>query len=167
MANYYYNGRLLPEIPSEILAQYNYFVIAYSGSTVRVYGSTNVIYKRVQDGVNKIYIPANRVRITLNKSTNEWNTPETYTTGTNIVLDSGTDSDQWFLIWSNSNIPDGSATASSIYFYGSEPLEETEDETFYKINSKTLSGIADQVRRKKGISLSLKPDQILALLKTL
>lgn len=123
MAKYYYNGVLLPEIPADVLASYPYLLIARADTTIRIYGSKKVIYCYTP-GDKKIYIPANRIRLTFQFATNEWGTAETATNATNLVVEdiTGSGSTVWEIVWSNSNIPNGSASSSTVYFYGSTPI---------------------------------------------
>lgn len=123
MAKYYYNGHLLPEIPSDITVQYPYLIITKSGTLFRIYGSTSAIYYYKYDSdYYAAKIPANLVRISLDKTTGEWGEPEESTSSTSIVFKPEM-SNSWVLLWSNSDIENTSVTGGSdIYFYNSYPL---------------------------------------------
>ena len=110
---YSYNGVVLPEIPADVLAQYPYAWIRLNsdGNTYDLilspytwYYSNNLLTQ------NSTY-----VWYTSTASTTEWTYKTSYTDNGSFNLDGG-------LVWSNHDIPNGSATATEIYFEGSEPV---------------------------------------------
>ena len=110
---YSYNGVVLPEIPADVLAQYPYAWIRLNsdGNTYDLilspytwYYSNNLLTQ------NSTY-----VWYTSTASTTEWTYKTSYTDDGSFNLGSG-------LVWSNHDIPNGSATATEIYFWGSEPV---------------------------------------------
>ena len=120
---YYYNGVLLPEIPADVLAQYPYAWIRKNTTT----GYYNLILTALQpylytDGTSIAYgsgtsttCVSYNIAISSAESATVWtyaNTEDTW---------QGLDSARTVL-WSNHDIPNGSATATEIYFEGSEPV---------------------------------------------
>ena len=120
---YYYNGVLLPEIFADVLAQYPYAWIRKNTTT----GYYNLILTALQpylytDGTSIAYgsgtsttCVSYNIAISSAESATEWtyvNKEDTW---------HGLDSARTVL-WSNHDIPNGSATATEIYFEGSEPV---------------------------------------------
>lgn len=111
---YYYNGVLLPEIPADVLASYPYTVMAVNEEKMQ-YQLLVSTSKWYFDGTN----------VTNESSDNE---PFLYAYAEDTAWKEGTAGDYVFtqeirpLIWSNHDIPNGSATATEIYFEGSEPV---------------------------------------------
>ena len=110
---YYYNDVLLPEIPADVLASYPYAWIRLNsdGNTYDLilspytwYYSNNLITQ------NSTY-----VWYTATIEASGWVYKTTYTDTGDFNLGGG-------LLWSNHDIPNGSATATEIYFEGSEPV---------------------------------------------
>lgn len=123
MAKYYYNGVLLPEIPVEVLASYPYAWIRKNDrtghydlmlSTGRWFCSSSATLNHNDSNAVKWY----RIVQTSYESAEEW----IYYNDT-VSSGWGDDSDRK-LMWSNHDIPNGSATSTTIYFYGSEPVPE-------------------------------------------
>lgn len=117
MAKYYYNGVLLPEIPSDILAEYPYCWIRNNTTTgyYDLVAGKNVWYFNsnmyCQNGNDiKWYV----ISINGYENATEW-TFNKDTTG-NFGIDGSRT-----VMWSNHNVPNGSATSTTIYFYGTEP----------------------------------------------
>ena len=120
---YYYNGVLLPELPADALAQYPYAWIRKNTTT----GYYNLILTALQpylytDGTSIAYGSGTsttcvlyNIAISSAESATEW----TYENKNNTWH--GLDSARTVL-WSNHDIPNGSATATEIYFNGSEPV---------------------------------------------
>ena len=111
---YYYNGVLLPEIPADVLAEFPHCWInsADNGLVVAAYpwyyasGKMNI----PTTAENRKYILHG----------DYWVLDKTYTDTGGYSVDS-------LPTWSSHDIPNGSATATEIYFAGSEPVpvEET------------------------------------------
>ena len=123
MAKYYYNGVLLPEIPADVLASYPYAWIRDDG--------TNGKYDLVV-APNIWYYAGS----TLNKSVSGtypyYSIPkasyleyDAWAYNADSSLNFGLDSARTVL-WSAFNVPNGSATSATIYFYATEPVKETE-----------------------------------------
>ena len=120
---YYYNGVLLPEIPADVLAQYPYAWIRKNTTT----GYYNLIFTALQpylytDGSSIAYGSGTTTTCVLYNiaiSSAESATVWTYDNAADTWH--GLDSARTVL-WSNHDIPNGSATATEIYFEGSEPV---------------------------------------------
>lgn len=118
MAKYYYNGVLLPEIPSDVLAEYPYCWIrknTTSGNYDLVFGkqswyNNNGMYCQDETSEPWYVIPING-----SENATEWIFNKT-ATGTFGVDSSRT------VMWSNFDIPNGSATSTTIYFSGNQPI---------------------------------------------
>lgn len=115
-----YNGVRLPRIPDSVLASYPYVWIRYDGNN----GNYNLVFGRQPwyfNGTqlvctNNTSLPYYNVPIATYATATEW----TYSKdggGTNFGL-SGNRS----VLWSNHDIPNGSATATDIYFEGTDPV---------------------------------------------
>jgi hypothetical protein len=141
----YYNGVLLPEIPTDVLAQYPYAWIRLKGdgtaydlilSPYSWYFTSSLLTQ------NSTY-----VRYTSTASTAEWTYKTSYTDDGNFSLGGG-------LVWSNHDIPNGSATATEIYFKGSEPIKEVisgygdyvDGEDKYAVAIEVLNEIAHRIQ---------------------
>lgn len=164
MAKWYYNGVLLPEIPSEILAKCPYaWIRLNSGKT----------YYDLIVGANPWWCNSSKMY-----TTNSYNeryqasvTDETWTFGSSYTDEGGWDIGAE-LLWSSHDIPNGSATASEIYFAGSYPIDENGNEvgkpeepepTYdekYTVKSEWLVSMADEVRRLTGSTDKLTPEQM-------
>lgn len=119
MAKYYYNGVLLPEIP--VVEGYGYAAIRYDEANSRIdciYSQTNFYYtgstiRNTAGSSYKRYIASisNPVEWTESSDTNY----QDWAIATNRRL-----------LWSNHDIPNGSATSTTIYFYATDPVPENE-----------------------------------------
>ena len=114
---YYYNGVLLPEIPADVLASYPYAFIGFIASTGKY---------QILASANPMYFDTTNSNIARQNSNTEpflycLESDEAWTVGTSGNYGWSIDSDRQ-LIWSNHDIPSGSATATEIYFNGSEPV---------------------------------------------
>ena len=152
MAKYYYGDLLLPAPPADVLAEYPYAWIRkrpdmghyqlifsknpwyYSGGEIR------------SSGTSQLYA----VVISSASTATEW-----ISRGTNVAsypVDSSKP-----CIWSNYDIPNGSTTATEIYFYGI-PLVRQED--VYKVSTVRLTAIADAIRAKTDTQALLSLEQM-------
>ena len=107
MAKFYYNGVLLPEIPSDVLAKYPICLIYLKsdGTNYRLLAGTKIWY--VSD---RIYIePSTYVVYTATLSSDAWVYETQYTDDGNFGLGNG-------IKWSNHTIPNGSSTSTTAYF---------------------------------------------------
>lgn len=160
MAKYYYNGVLLPEIPADVLAQHPYCLIRENKTTgyYDLNFANGVWYLRndsaIAPSISTNY-PYYRLPIETAADYEEW---EFYQTTSNAF----TVDESRPVLWSNHDIPNGSATATEIYFYGSEPVAEdyVPPKTYYRISGERLTGYADQARRLGGVTGELTPAQI-------
>ena len=116
---YYYNGVLLPEIPVIGYENCPYLMILRLMETngIYLYGSTSKPYYQVKDSVNRLELPSGRTRSLYNDDTDSWGASNANTTATFCQL-----VNKWEILWSSHDIPNGSATATEIYFEGSEPV---------------------------------------------
>lgn len=154
----YYNGVLLPRIPEDVLAEYPYAWIrknTTSGyydlllSDKQFYYQSTGIYEANQANGKPWY----RVAITGADSATAWEN----NTSANVYGSWGLDSARTIL-WSNHDIPNGSATATDIYFAGSEPVTEIESSTLvpvereetYAIESESLNALGAVTQKMAG-----------------
>ena len=117
LKKYYYNGVLLPELPADVLASYPYAFIGFIASTGKY---------QILASANPMYFDTTNSNIARQNSNTEpflycLESDEAWTVGTSGNYGWSIDSDRQ-LIWSNHDIPSGSATATEIYFNGSEPV---------------------------------------------
>lgn len=126
MSKFYYNGVLLPEIPADVLAEYQYAWIRknnISGNYDLMLSSKKWYFSSEGeiDINNSITNCGEWYTITIKGSENadEWVFKQEIGSG-NFGLDSSRT-----VLWSNHDIPNGSETATTIYFYGTEPVPES------------------------------------------
>jgi hypothetical protein len=113
----YYNGILLPAIPADALAEYPYAWIKKSSGKYQLIMAkypfyTNGVYVYCSNGLSETKALYS-ISISNVENISEW-TFEKYETGYYFAN---------ILIWSNHDMPYGSATATDIHFYGSEPVD--------------------------------------------
>lgn len=155
---YYYNGVLLPEIPADMLAEYPYCYIyeLSDGVTFRLMMATSKSYFDTPSG--NMYVPP-RAQYEATAESEEFTFIRTSASGGEWGLQNG-------IVWSNYDIPNGSADATEIYFEGSEPVDpntpddDAQTEVYYRISGERLKGFADQVRRISGVEGELTPEQM-------
>lgn len=110
VTKHYYNGVLLPEIPSDVLAEYPYCWLN-SDSTMLYVGSCGWYFEKymylASSSTHKIY--------KLSQTGDEW-----------VLYQSYTDTGGYYgpPAWSSHDVPNNSITSTDIYFYGSEPIPE-------------------------------------------
>ena len=117
----YYNGVKLPEIPADVLAEYPYAWIRKDDAN----GNYNLVF-----GKQPWYYDAEPVLICGDKSSLPYysiaiSSYLTATEWTNLKDGGGTNfglAANRTVLWSNHDIPNGSATATEIYFKGSNPV---------------------------------------------
>lgn len=128
MAKYYYNGVLLPEIPSDVLAEYPYCWARENSDGVTFdflfgkyvwYCTDNIIYIEV----------SKYLWYTCTAGSTEMTYKTTYTDNGQFGLGNG-------VLWSNHNIPNGSSTSTDIYFSASEPVPEYIQKYLIKTDNK-------------------------------
>ena len=107
MAKFYYNGVLLPEIPSDVLAKYPicWIYLRPDGTNYRLLAGTKIWYVST-----RIYIESSTyVVYTATLSSDAWVYETQYTDNGNFTLANG-------IKWSNHTIPNGSSTSTTAYF---------------------------------------------------
>lgn len=120
MPKFYYNGVLLPEIPQDVLAEYPYCWIrknTTSGNYDLVFGKQSWYYNNGVYCQNETDEKWYTIPIATSTDATAWNFNKT-TTGF-FVVDTAR-----FVFWSNHNIPNGSATSTTIYFVGTYLIPE-------------------------------------------
>ena len=113
----YYNGILLPGIAPEMLEVFPYaFIVKFvETGAYRLYAGSKKPYYWIDEDVEKLTIPeSNRCRY--DPDSDNWAFVNTYNTATYFNMTS------FELVWSNHDIPNGSADATEIYFEGSQPV---------------------------------------------
>ncbi len=166
----YYNGVLLPVIPEDALSNCPYIMILkHSEGNIYVYGSTSIPYFNVKSSVNRLELPSGRSRASYNADSDSWNTIDTSTSSTWCNL-----SENWSIVWSGFNIPNGSATATSIYFKATEPVTEltseikvpAEREALYSIAGADLNELAYVAQKVSGRAKLMTIEEIVHWLST-
>ena len=119
---YYYNGVLLPEIPADVLAQYPYAWIRNNTRTgyYDLCLSSSLWYASDADTISTDSYNTTGIqwyRVTKSAPEEVWVFNQAWTSSGGF----GNESDR-HIMWSNHDIPNGSATATEIYFEGSEPV---------------------------------------------
>ena len=118
---YYYNGVLLPELPADVLASYPYAWIRKHTTNDQYqlilaaypwYYNSGSVYCSGGESVTE---PWYNITISTAETATVW-TFNKNTTDYFIVDDARP------VLWSNHDIPNGSATATEIYFNGSDPV---------------------------------------------
>ena len=143
MASCFYNGLLLPEIPSDALKNYpycwirnntrtGYYDLFMAKSPWWQSDSTTISTASYADGIQWY-------RISITAPGDDWTFDQSWTTNGGMADESDRN-----IIWANHNIPTGAVTATTIYFVGSSAIP---DEESYQIKKDTMVAIADQVRR--------------------
>ena len=153
MAKYLYNGVLLPEIPADVLAEFPYAWIKTDYTQLYV---SKVPWFNNNNYLSFGSITAENRAYKVSESGEEWVLRHTFTDNGGYTP---------YVFWSNYDIPNGSADATEIYFYGSEPVdpnapEEPTEEVYYKISGERLTAIANAIRGKTGKEDSLTLEQM-------
>lgn len=162
----FYNGVELPEIPADVFAEYPYAWIRKNNTN----GTYDLVMGRdlwyfntdmtCSDNSNiKYYI----IPISTYSEADEWNFNKDTTSAF------GLDSDRTIL-WSNHDIPNGSATATEIYFEGTEVVTSSttteiikvpvEREERYSVTSDDLNNIAKRTQEMAGTLKLLTTEDI-------
>lgn len=160
MAKYYYNDVLLPEIPEDAISEYPYAVIVEDTTTGEYYltlkQSPSYYYNQY---LLEATVPRKTGYLASSEET-EWVMSYSDTSVVNVY-------NPFVLRWSNHDIPNGSATATEIYFSGSDPVpeetEEPETVTQYLIRSDTLTAIGDGFRSSRGTTKKYTLDEMAVL----
>ena len=117
---YYYNDVLLPELPADVLASYPYAWIRNNTRTgyYDLLLSQEPWYLQDENTLAKSVKATKWYQISIASA----DTAEAWTFNSDYdSLTWGNESDRQ-IMWSNHDIPNGSATATEIYFEGSEPV---------------------------------------------
>ena len=117
---YSYNGVVLPEIPADVLEEYPYCWIRNDGANSKynlIFAATPWYYNgtNLTKGNTSASIPYYSISFSGYESAETWGTAE-YSSYEFGLASNRT------VLWSNHDIPNGSATATEIYFEGSEPV---------------------------------------------
>lgn len=118
MANYYYGDYLLPEIPVEK---------TYTAILKSIYGEAYYLCTCVQIGYHNtsgqlVFPYAEKVTYRIPTGENYWTFNSSSSFAAKYLLSDS--AGEYILIWSSYDVPEGSATATEIYFEGSEPIPE-------------------------------------------
>lgn len=144
---FYYNGVLLPEIPSDVLAEYPYCWIRNNTTSgyYDLFFSTERFYLVKSDSVSGSGLtkPWYRIEISNYESATEW----TYYNDSTANLGIGSDRT---VMWSNHDIYQVSNSIPVIYFEATELMPEVQDASWYQITGNTLNGFADEAIRIDG-----------------
>ena len=123
MAKYYYNGVLLPEIPADVLANYPYAWIRDNGSTGKydLVVAPNIWYYAKGNSTMNKSVSGTYPYYSIPKAS--YLEHEAWEYNEDSSLNFGLDSARTVL-WSGFDIPNGSATATDMYFFGTEAVSE-------------------------------------------
>lgn len=159
MAYCFYNGVKLPELPSGVIANYPYCWIRKNDNTqhydllfTRILGYYNASLGGIEYGTTSGTTDIVHYRIPYSSASAADGWDSYQTTNTWMALDANRT-----VMWSNHYIPNGSLTATVMYFDAHEAIPET---TAYQIERETLVGIADQVRRVCDLETDLTPEEM-------
>jgi hypothetical protein len=157
MAYCFYNGVKLPELPSTTLANYPYCWIRKNDNTqhydlifTKVLGYYDATAGGIVYGANEGTAEIVHYRVAYPGNADDWTNYQT--TNTWMALDVNRT-----VMWSNHYIPNGSPTATVMYFDAHEAIPEA---AAYQIERATLVGIADQVRRVCDLETDLTPAEM-------
>lgn len=155
---YYYNGVLLPEIPAEAIAEAPYCWMRHNGTEVSCFCSSNPNYLK-SDGTIEPSAASIFYKYDFDAVTNLWKLITRWGAaigGWQAIIDG------WNLLWSNHDIPDGSADSTSIYFPAMKAYKAMDVFTpdAVAISRERMTGIANQVRRISSADGELTPAQI-------
>jgi len=123
-SRFFYNGVRLPKLPEDLLAAYPYAWIRKNNTSgyYDLLVSNEPFYRKtaaIYDGGNTQGLPWYRVEIAAAETAAGW----TDNTGTHTYASWGLD-DARTVLWSNHDMSDGSSTASTLYFYATQPVPE-------------------------------------------
>lgn len=168
----YFNGVLLPDIPEDVLKDYPYCWIRKNESTgyydlvvntgVMYYNSSNM------NPVGSSTYPYYRIPISGYDAYDEWVWYKETTS--NFGIDSSKP-----VFWSNFDIPNGSASSTTIYFESTEPIPETvkgdvvvtemlEREEAYGVSGDWLNEMAAQIQKLSYKRESMTPENMYKVL---
>lgn len=171
MAKAYYNGVLLPELPSDITI-YPYLLLVCSNEENKysLYGCTHQFYmdNNITNSVLELKTFESNSEIkkrdiyncTLDAS--EW-TKIGQTQSSYSYVNEMTDAS---LIWTNTDIPYDSEDSTEIYMRASEPILDSEEEC-YSITKTKLSRFGDEIRRISGKTEPMETNEMIEFLKNI
>ena len=114
---YYYNGVMLPEIPPVYESTPYRVILKWPNGNTQLIGSANGLYfngdKTIYDISGSVLTAYYLAGYNWTKDTNQSGKYSGWT-----IISNG----ESVILWSSHDIPNGSATATEIYFEGSEPL---------------------------------------------
>lgn len=173
----WFNGVLLPEIPEDVLAEYPYAWIRKDTGTgyYELFMATGKWYKWVNDSGAIVFghddsnnIKWYRIGVASAESAEAWTYYQDYSAN-----NFGAATEARSVVWSNHDIPNGSADATEIYLEGSKPVEElkmvtntiihhdpVERESGYSITRESMNEIAKRTQEMAGTSKLMTPEEI-------
>lgn len=156
MAYCFYNGVKLPELPSGVITNYPYCWIRKNDNTqhydllfTKILGYYDASLGGIEYGTSSGTTDIVHYRLAYSGagSADGWDSYQT--TNTWMALDANRT-----VMWSNHYIPNGSLTATEMYFDAHEAIPEVDA---YQIEKETVVGIADQVRRLCNTEATMTP----------
>ena len=154
MAKFYYNGVLLPEIPSDVLAAYPYAWIRFNSENnqYQLYFSAHKwCYNQSNNCVCTNFSNDTNVEYTCVEEDKTWTYSDKGYWSISI-------NDNRKMVWSNHDILNDD---NVVYNVGTEPVAETI--TCYQIKESTLTSFGDQARRINGTTDKLTTAQMLEI----
>ena len=148
----YFNGVLLPDIPTTGFESTPYLMILKASSNgLALYGSTSKPYYTTRSDNESLELPSGRNRCIYDSENDIWGELQSSTSATWCDL-----STNWTIIWSNFDISIGSASATDIYFKCTEPSKETpigygdfvSGAENYGVTSDSLNELAHRMQQK-------------------
>jgi hypothetical protein len=156
MAYCFYNGVKLPELPTGVIANYPYCWIRKNDNTqhydllfTKILGYYDASLGGIEYGTSSGTTDIVHYRLAYSgaASADGWDSYQT--TNTWMALDANRT-----VMWSNHYIPNGSLSATEMYFDAHEAIPEVDA---YQIEKETVVGIADQVRRLCNTEATMTP----------
>ena len=163
---FYYNGVRLPELPSDVdRSVYPYVVLSSVAGEENMYALTYLTKKIYFDSSENGYFSNESIDVSLYSCTTTVETEFSLLSNmTNAGNEMVISEDEMPIIWSNFDIPNGSADATEIYLAGTEALSE---DTPVSITLKTLCDLGDAIRKVTGDSTLRTPSDMISKVKEL
>jgi len=146
MSKMYYNGVLLPELPSDITSYPYLFILRdVTEDKYKAYGSSHPFYVDNNLTTSSLELRtfdsnSEEKELTYYECTGDsWVIVETLSAYGYLYTLSDSDGEKCTLIWTNTDIPYDSEDSTEIYMYA--------DEVCYSITKKKLSKFGDEIRR--------------------
>lgn len=166
----YYNGVLLPKIPEDETKPYSYIVYMKAPQTnaeMYVCATTDspIYIATYLDPILAAYPSENGLTIMCNHNPGEdsgWmnNTEQELITGQVIVPIGTAGGVTYELIWSNVDVPNGSADSTDIYLAASDPVPVGEKQ--YLVPESKLKALANSIRSKTGKTEDMGIDEMIS-----